>query len=66
MPLKVEIVLLILVMRTILKKIAPRSKTFLVLFIKKISLQTATPLLVISHVGRSRNLHAIPLVMKMV
>jgi len=50
MSLKEEIVFLILVGRTILKKPTLRSTTFLVLFLKNISLQTATLLLVIGHV----------------
>ena len=40
--LKVEIVFLILVVRTILKKPTPRSNMFLVLFLKNISLYTTT------------------------
>jgi len=48
-PLKVEIVLLILVVRTILKKPTPTSMTLLVL--KGIKLQIVTSFLVIGHAG---------------
>ena len=66
MSLKVEIVFLILVVRSILKKPTSISRTFIALFLKNISLLTATPLLVIGHARQSGNLYTIMLLMKMV
>jgi len=56
MSLKVEVVFLILVIRTIMKKPTLRSRTLLVLFVRNISLSTATLFLVIGHVESLRNL----------
>ena len=64
MPLKVEIVLLILVVRTIIENINPASKTFLVL--KSIKLQIVTPLLLIGHAEQSGRLRVMPPTIKMV
>jgi len=64
MSLKVEIVFLILVVKTILKKPTLTSMTVLVL--KSIRLQIVTLLFVIGNVGQSESLSIILLMMKMV